>query len=248
MTMTVPDNTTPPPVPGRVSRALIRMFMKPARIVQAESLGEDVRLITMASPAFRNLQWTPGDKLQIAMGSAFVARTYTPVEWDSAEGATRIVAFAHGSGPGSEWVRRTAPGDTCHVFGPRSSLDLTRATPACVMLGDETSIALAYALSCSRAEGDARYLLEVGDVANVREVLARLNLGGVELFARSAYDQHLETMAGRLSALADDATMFVLTGKASSIQRWRRALNAKRVRATRIMTKAYWAPGKAGLD
>jgi NADPH-dependent ferric siderophore reductase len=248
MTMAAPDTRTPP-APGRVSRALIRMFMKPARIVQAESLGEDVRLITMASPAFRNLQWTPGDKLQITMGSAFVARTYTPVEWDSVEGVTRIVAFAHGSGPGSEWVRRTAPGDTCHVFGPRSSLDLTRATPACVVLGDETSIALAYALSCSRAEGNARYLLEVGDVANVREVLTRLSLAHVELFARSAYDQHLETMAGRLSAFADDdATTFILTGKASSIQRWRRALNAKRVRAARIMTKAYWAPGKTGLD
>lgn len=40
------------------------------------------------------------------MGSAFVARTYTPIDWDPVAGRTRIRGYAHGDGPGSAWVRR----------------------------------------------------------------------------------------------------------------------------------------------
>ena len=41
---------------------------------------------------------------------------------------------------------------------------------------------------------------------------------------------------------------FVLTGQAQSIQRISRALKAAGVGSARILAKAYWAPGKAGLD
>lgn len=41
---------------------------------------------------------------------------------------------------------------------------------------------------------------------------------------------------------------FVLSGKASSIQLLRRVLGASGVAPTQMKTKAYWAPGKKGLD
>lgn len=246
MTMKIAENAAPQP--GRVSRALIRMFMKQARIAHTETLTEDVRLITIESSSFRDVDWVPGQKVQLAMGSAFVARTYTPIEWDAVAGRTRIVAYSHGNGPGSAWARSTVPGDECAVFGPRTSLDVNRVAGACVMLGDETSIALAYAFRQRLAESAFRGLLEVGDVAATRDVLGRLDLGGVELFGRSAGDEHLDEMASRLSAPAMANATFVLTGKALSIQRLRRALSALGVPAARIITKAYWAPGKTGLD
>lgn len=64
----------------------------------------------------------------------------------------------------------------------------------------------------------------------------------------AADDQHLDEMTSRLPAPAMADATFVLTGKASSIQHWRRALGALRVPAARIITNAYWAPGKTGLD
>lgn len=237
------------PRPGRIGRALLKMFMKQASVVQAESLAEHFRLITLQSPAFRELQWLPGQKIQIAMGSALVARTYTPIEWDAVAGRTRIVAYTHGSGPGSAWVDRAEPGHACDVFGPRASLDPDRITGPCVVLGDETSIGLAYALSRRLGgRGAVACLLEVTGEAAARAVLHRLDLGDVELFSRCADDRHLQDMERRLHAVAATDATFVLTGRAPSIQRLRRTLKGLGIPASRIIAKAYWAPGKTGLD
>ncbi|MDL5365621.1 siderophore-interacting protein [Xanthomonas sp. NCPPB 2654] len=237
------------PGPGRIGRALLRMFMKQASVVQAESLAENFRLITLESPAFRELQWLPGQKIQIAMGSALVARTYTPIEWDAVAGRTRIVAYTHGSGPGSAWIDRAKPGDACDAFGPRASLDLGRIAGPCVVLGDETSIGLAYALN-RRIGGrsEVACLLEVAHEAAARAVLDRLDLGDAELFSRCADDRHLKDMERRLQVVAATDATFVLTGRAPSIQRLRRTLKGLGVPASRIIAKAYWAEGKTGLD
>ncbi len=170
------------------------------------------------------------------------------IEWDTTAGRTRILGYAHGNGPGSAWVCDTRPGDECDVFGPRASLDVSHAAGMCVVFGDETSIGLAYALSRHAPGGPMPCLLEVNTVANTRDVLTRLGLDGVELFERKENDAHLEDIERRLTALVATGATFVLTGKTSSIQRLRRALKALGVPASRVMTKAYWAPGKTGLD
>ena len=108
-----------PGQPGAFSRVLLRMLMKQARVVANEPLAAGFQLITLEGPDFKGLQWVPGQKVQIAMGSAFVARTFTPIDWDAAAGRTRIVGYAHGNGPGSVWVRSARPGDECDIFGPR---------------------------------------------------------------------------------------------------------------------------------
>lgn len=246
MTMHAAEAITPQP--GRVGRALIRMFMKHARVVQVETPANDFHLITIESTAFQGVEWVPGQKVQIAMGSAFVARTYTPMEWDTLAGRTRILAYAHGTGPGSVWARNVTPGLACDVMGPRASLDVNDVGTSCVMLGDETSIALTYAFDQYVSPDPLRCLLEVDDPVATGEVLRRLGLGGVELFIRSRGDAHLEDMASRLAMLSVAKPTFVLTGRAASIQRLRKALNALGVPASRIRTKAYWAPGKTGMD
>lgn len=232
---------------GRLSRALIRMLMKHARVVEAQTVAEGFRLITLESPEFQGLHWVPGQKVQIAMGSAFVARTFTPIEWDAAAGRTCMLGYAHGNGPGSAWVSDTKPGDECDVFGPRASLDVSRAGPR-VVLGDETSIALAHALSHHSPGSPLQCLLEVNTVVHAREVLARLDLNGAELFERTANDSHLEGIERQMPVLDAAGSTFILTGKASSIQRLRRVLKALGTPASRVVTKPYWALGKTGLD
>ena len=55
-------------------------------------------------------------------------------------------------------------------------------------------------------------------------------------------------MAAMLSDAAATGASFVLTGKAGTIQALRQRLRLLSVPAARVITKAYWAPGKAGLD
>ncbi|MFC4311912.1 siderophore-interacting protein [Steroidobacter flavus] len=233
---------------ARLSKALRLMVMKSARVTEVAAVAERFRLVTLENPAFKELTWVPGQKLQVAMGSAFMARTFTPMEWDPAKGCTRILGYAHGNGPGSDWIRRVSVGDECDVFGPRSSLKLTESAPSLAVLGDETSIGLAYSLLHESPARMVRCLLEVSDVQSVRQVTTPLGLGDATLVRRRDDDSHVQEIAASLRPLATAGTAFVLTGRAHFIQGLRRALKDVGVSSSHLMTKPHWAPGRTGLD
>jgi NADPH-dependent ferric siderophore reductase len=237
----------PAKAPGRLSQALLRLLMRRASIVATDRLADRFRLITLEGPALQGVAWTPGQKIQIAMGSAFVARTFTPIEWNATIGRTRILGCAHGGGPGSDWVLGVEPGDECDMFGPRASLDLRRATGAIAMFGDETSIALAYALVHQDPARSVSCFFEVDDVEIYRDVLNQLEIGRASLFSKRN-DDAPEAMDANIPALAAAGTCFVLTGKAATVQRLRQGLKRHGVPSSNILAKAYWAPGKTGLD
>jgi NADPH-dependent ferric siderophore reductase len=224
------------------------MFMKHATISACEAMADRFSLITLEDPALKGAAWTPGEKIQIAMGSAFIARTYTLTEWDAVAGRARVIGYAHGDGPGSAWLHGLKPGDVCDIFGPRRSLDVSARPEPLAVYGDETSIGLAYALLHHDRARAVEGRFEVNDVDASRRVTAHLGLDHVLLFERKKDDAHLEGMEATLPALAAAGATFVLTGKATTIQRLRTRLKSFAVPARGIVTKAYWAPGKCGLD
>jgi NADPH-dependent ferric siderophore reductase len=196
----------------------------------------------------RNVAWTAGQKVQVSMGSGLMARTYTPMSWDADSGKTSMLIFAHGDGPGSRWTIGLREGDICHFLGPRRSLDLSGLESPMVLFGDETSFGLAAAMRDRPQGNGAIYLFEVSDAAESRGVLESIDLGQAMLFERVGDDAHLVAAEAKMLRLAASGVHFVLTGKASSIQRVSRALKAAGVVSSRMKTKAYWAPGKTGLD
>ena len=244
-----PQNSAPPfAPPGPVMRTLLRWLMRPARVAAVETLSPPFRLVHLEGEALRNVAWTVGQKVQLSMGSGLSARTYTPMSWDADSGRTRMLTFAHGDGPGSRWASGLREGDTCQFFGPRRSLDLSGLESPVMLFGDETSFGLAAALrDCPQADG-AIHLFEASDVAESRPVLEAIGLGEATLIKRTADDAHLAAAEAEVLRLAASGAHFVLTGKASSIQRISRALKAVGVVSSRVKTKAYWAQGKVGLD
>lgn len=168
---------------GRFGKLLIRMFMKQVRVTDVETVAESFRLVTLESPQFKGVAWSPGQKVQIAMGSAFVARTFTPIEWDAVAGRTRILGYMHGQGPGNDWLQYLHVGDACDVFGPRASLDVSHLMSMPVVFGDETSIGLLCALAGQYPLRRARFLLEVNEAATAAKVLARMGIDEVELLS-----------------------------------------------------------------
>ncbi|OPY98299.1 FAD-binding protein [Bradyrhizobium sacchari] len=227
---------------------LLRWLMRPARVIAVETLSPRFRLIELEGAALKDVAWTAGQKMQVAMGAGLSARTYTPMSWDTGRGRTRLLAFTHGDGPGSRWASGLREGETCQFFGPRRSLDLAGRSAPIVLFGDETSFGLAAALRDSLHAGGALHMFEATDVAESRQVLDAVNLSGARLIARSAGEDHLATVEAELLRLAANGAQFVLTGKASSIQRISRALKAAGVASSRVKAKAYWAPDKTGLD
>lgn len=237
-----------PKPPGRLSQTLTRLLMRRATVAAVEPLAPGFRLITLEGPALAGVNWTPGQKIQIAMGSAFVARTYTPVAWDGSEGRARLLGYAHGDGPGSAWLRALEPGAECDLFGPRPSLDVANLAGPVTVFGDETSMGLAQALSTQDGVKTSSPVLEVVDADHAKAVAARLGLKEAMLFQRTVDDAHLEAVAAVLASRAAAGASFVLTGRAGAIQKLRQGLKRQGVPSGRIAAKAYWAPGKVGLD
>lgn len=202
-----------------------------------ETLSPHFRLIDLEGKALRGVAWMPGQKLQVMLGAGLLARTYTPMLWDAERGATRLLAYAHGDGPGSHWGSNIAPGDSVSFFGPRRSLDASGLV-SLTLFGDETSFALAAALGMA-----ARFVFEVKSAAECRPVLDALGLGNATMVERQPDDTHLETIEAAL-----EGEHFILTGRASAIQRLSRTLKVRGTPSSAIRAKAYWAPGKRGLD
>ncbi|HEY0466933.1 MAG TPA: siderophore-interacting protein [Polyangiaceae bacterium] len=234
--------------PGAFAKVLRRLLGKQGTVTAVVPIGDQFRLVTLEGPALKSVAWIPGQKLQVAMGSTFAARTYTPIDWDAQAGRTRILGYAHGDGPGSSWLRDLRPGDECDLFGPGASLDARSLPSQLAVFGDETSIGLACALASQDHGRPVRCYFEVDDVGRVEEVIATLGLGNVTCFGKQSGDAHLQQLEAALQSLAADGASFVLTGKASTIQGLKRSLKLRAVPASRVAARAYWAPGKTGLD
>jgi ferric-chelate reductase (NADPH) len=228
---------------GRFEATVQKLFTRRAHVVDIVDIGSAFRIITLGGDALRHVAWTPGDKLQVQLGG-WVQRTYTPMDWDPVAGRTRILVCLHAGGPGTQWARMVRKGDDCILFGPRKSI--ARAASSVIVFGDETSLGLAAAL---RGPG-THLLLEVANPDQAMPVLGYLGLGGAYVSTRSAGDAHLAEGETQLSTwlMTDPGAEIILTGRASAIQHMTRFLRQTEVGTGRRQSKAYWAPGKKGLD
>jgi NADPH-dependent ferric siderophore reductase len=188
--------------------------------------------------------------------SGWERRAYTPLSWDAAEGTTEFVAYVHGSdsgmGIGSAWIASLEAGDRCHIVGPRDAVDLTTLRRPGVLFGDETSFGTAAALRATASgDRDVTCIFEVASVTESRAALAKLNVSGnAILIQREAGERHLDELERLVVATfrSNPATHGILTGKADSIQRLYKALRRAGVSARQVKNKAYWAPGRRGLE
>lgn len=238
-----------PHKPGLVERAVTRLLMRPTTVSGVEALSPHFRLIDFEGKALKDCTCVPGQKIQVKLDGGLVTRTYTPIYWDGIKGSTRILSYAHGAGPGSDWTLRVAKGDERSIFGPRRSLDLEALPPSVAVFGDETSFGLAAALRHQGRDGRRlHHVFEVTEPSESLVILARLGIENASVIARQPDDAHLAEVDDAILRLLDSDIHFVLTGNARSIQRVHRALKVRGVSSQRLRAKVYWAHGKIGLD
>ena len=239
--------------PGTWGTALLRLFTQTAEVVAVRPLGPRCRHITLDAGPAATAKWMPGDKLQIAV-AGLKARTFTPFTWDFAPGRLELLAHLHGEAPAADWARTVVPGATCQIIGPRRSVPLDELDRPTLLFGDETSFALALAMRATpRRWTGVRFVFEVNDLAESRDVLRQLSLPDgdqIDLIERRADGSHRPDIAAALLRELDAqaALQFVLTGHAATLQHLTRALKQRGVAASRLRVKAYWATGKTGLD
>lgn len=224
---------------GRLLGALGGLVLTEGAVASVEAIG-GFRAIRIAGPGLRGARWRPGDKVQVLLPSRDV-RTFTPIGWDAAAGATELlVQVGDPASPAGRWASGLRAGDPIRFVGPQRSLAVP-AAGAIVLYGDETSLGLARALVAARGAADVALVLELGPEAAAS--LPALGLPGAVAIARGAAADAAREIADALARSPGAALL--MTGNARAIQAVRAALpSGVRARATR----AYWAPGKVGLD
>jgi ferric-chelate reductase (NADPH) len=219
-----------------------------AHVAAVTPISRCFRFIELESKVFRETVWSPGEKIGIIAGGK---RVYTPISIDPSTRQLRLLVFLHGGGPGSDWASSVEVSDECHFMGPRSSLPLSSITEPTVLFGDETSFAVASTLQTHLGtETQSRFVFEVSSIQESRTVLDALGIRETSLIEKRSDGLHLQE-AGRcvLKAMTELATKeLVLTGSGPSIQGIRTELSTHGVDLARSKVKAYWAPGKTGLD
>jgi len=239
--------------PGLLELALLRVMALETRVTAVHALSPRFRLVSLRSEALRRAAHVPGDKVQVRVaGMAF--RTFTPFRLGEGDDALELLGFVRDAAPAGDWLGAVAPGDRCHVLGPRRSMNLAAIERSTVFVGDETSLGLALALCDTPLGGlDTHFIFEVADAVEVRGVLEAMGRGMLRhawLVERRPDGGHLVEVEAALEryAGADSYRQYVLSGQSLTIRRLQRVLKAAGARPSQILSKAYWAPGKIALD
>lgn len=230
---------------------LEKALMHSAKVTAVSKLGR-FRLIELQSDAFKNLSWSPGDKLRVKLGD-LVLRTYTPLSWDAVNGVTRLLAWLPGRGPGTAWAAQTRKGDVFPFKGPKESLSLSQAaTGPVVLFGDETTLGAAAALRALRPGDDAvTFVFELDDPQDSAAALAAVGLEDALVVARPRVGGHLVAARDAIVAIArgwsGEGRVF-LVGNHASVKELRSMLSEALGSKARYTVKVYWREGKSGLD
>lgn len=239
---------------------LAPLLFRNSTVRRIERLAPRFLRLELAGPDLVGQRFAPGDKVQLMLPD-MVARTYSPFGYDATQGVFSVLVYVHGEGPGARWFEAAAEGAPLQVFGPRGSLALGALAGPVVFVGDETGLGAAQSLAEHRgpgAPGLAR-VFEATDAESTRTALRILDApdagrAPAAVVGRAPADGHqaaLET-AVRAALEAQPGATLVLTGQAQRIQALRAALKARPPAGAAApaaqKTKAYWAPGKKGLD
>jgi NADPH-dependent ferric siderophore reductase len=236
---------------------LDRLFLS-GTVLEVELVSRRVRRVRIVGEALRDLDWVPGQHVRLRVGDLLspqvwlrgfrdALRTYSV--WDyAARGDLDLCVLDHEeAGPGALWARRARGGLPVALTRPEGRFVVRDGSPYHLFVGDETaSVAFGAMLRglpetipvagvIVAAPGDRLPLPRSGELTwTCRDVGT-----DAEVLVRALRQLDLPSRPG---------TAYV-AGEARACQAVRAHLVRERgwPRAT-VRVKAFWAPGRRGLD
>jgi NADPH-dependent ferric siderophore reductase len=222
------------------------LVLKDLVVEETSSLGRGFLRVVLGAPWIREAPPGAGDKVQVFVPDVG-SRTFTPCDVDAAEGRFSLVIHMRDEAtPAMLWARGLGKGTTVRVVGPGSSTPLVTLSRPVALFGDETSFGVAKSLVATHGATGNVVRLEVSSMSDTTEACAALALPADAPVLRAADGAHHKLIAEAFAGCLAAGGSLVLTGRALSIQSVR-SLLAPHVR-NKVMTRAYWAEGKRGLD
>lgn len=208
-------------------------------MTSVERLGPHFVWIQVQGTREQAAAYEPGDKVQILLPMDEV-RTYTPIGWQ-ADGQTSLLVYVRGESPASQWAEQLCVGDPLRFVGPGRSLPLPEGPLS--MIGDETSLAVTAAYQLARPDAvQCAFESEV----DLTLVLKKLQLRPAMVVARQPGLEHCEALSTwAIERHGESGAAVGLTGGPALLKTVRGQLRDAQVP---VKTRAYWAPGKTGMD
>lgn len=201
-----------------------------------------LRTITFGSTDLIDFTWQPGQDLmlQVPDGDREVRRRYTIRRADPVAGTLDVDAVVHGGGPFGRWAGAADVGDRIDGIGPRGAITLRAGATHHVFVGDESSMAFAFAM-VEALPADARATLLLAHDGDEAPRLAPATSATVDLTWLSE-DEVLDRLT-ELTLPADTAAY--INGERTLVKQATNSLVERGIPAEAIAAKPYWRRDQA---
>jgi NADPH-dependent ferric siderophore reductase len=226
------------PVPEELFGGRLKgCYLLDLEVVEVVDRSPSVRTITFTSPDLIGFTWQPGQDLMLEVPGPdrSVRRRYTIRRADQRAGTLDIDVVLHGTGPFARWAAAAAVGDRIEGIGPRGVVTIRPDATNHVFVGDESSMAFAFAMVEALPAGVTATLLLTSE-AEPPDVAGPQSAADVELSWSEQSD-----VIDRLRSLAlPDGTVVYLNGERTLVRQAADLLATRGLVPDSIEVKPYW--------
>ncbi|RQO78684.1 hypothetical protein DBR40_07030 [Pedobacter sp. KBW01] len=219
-----------------------------AEVVEIKMLSSNLKCVTFEGEFF-DAKFIPGNEVLLRV-NANEYRHYTLSGFDERNGTCEVIFYLNRQGPGHSLAVNIQKGDILKLIVDRARVKYNEASNQHFFFGDETSLGLYESLGKKAADEDVEYfgILELQeenfDSVDHINLLIDVVPSDLNAPAKNAINW-MDNMHPLCWEMWQDAT-FYLTGRAKSVQQFKKYLKQRGVRFSQMITMPYWEIGKVG--
>jgi len=217
-------------------------------VVETKMLSSNVKSVTFKGD-FLGAKFVPGNEVLFRV-NANEYRHYTLSGFDDVRETCEVIFYLNRKGPGNGFAVNMQKGDLFRLIVDSAKVKYNEEASQHFFFGDETSLGLYESLGKKVIEQDVEYFgileLQEENLSSVEQLKLLIDTvpSDINAPAKNAINW-MENMHPMCWEMWQNAT-FYLTGRAKSVQEFKKYLKHRGVSFKQIITLPYWEIGKVG--
>ncbi|MFC1222681.1 hypothetical protein ACFE6N_02665 [Pedobacter sp. BG31] len=217
-------------------------------VVETKMLSSNLKCVTFKG-GFFEAEFIPGMEVLFRV-NANEYRHYTLSAFDKTKETCEVIFYLNRQGPGNHLAVNIRKGDRLKLIVDRAKVKYNESSNQHFFFGDETSLGLYESLGKKVIDEDVEYFgileLQEENLNSVKHLKLLIDTVPSDLNAPAKNAiSWMENMHPLCWEMWQNAT-FYLTGRAKSVQQFKRYLKQRGVSFRQIITMPYWEMGKVG--
>lgn len=217
-------------------------------VIETKMLSSNLKCVTFKGDFF-DAKFIPGNEVLLRV-NANEYRHYTLSGFDEAHETCEVIFYLNRQGPGHHLAVNIQKGDQLKLIVDRAKVKYNQASNQHFFFGDETSLGLYESLGKKVIDEDLEYFgvleLQEENLNSVEHLKLLIDAVPSDLNAPAKNAiTWMDNMHPLCWEMWQNAT-FYLTGRAKSVQQFKRYLKQRGVSFRQIITMPYWEMGKVG--